>query len=254
MARISITLMLTLLDDAYYLPEWAECARRLEPDEVLVIDGGSKDDGPKFLESQNLPGFRLVRRPMEEIDWHYSNQLNFATGHARGDWILLYDADEVIWPPERRLLEQAVDEAEDEIVSLWLPRHDLWPDEQTRVFRGSYVDPQPRFWRRDSGIQWYRKVHNQQVYKGQILGYEHWAARLLEAPALLHRKHLAPKELRLARHERWLEHWAEASADAGITIPEEMPEEFGPTEPLPAEMAGWRDVSPGVEKAQVEMG
>jgi len=239
MAGVSLTLLLTLLDDAFFLPEWCACVRRLAPDEVLVVDGGSTDGGPESLEAQDLPNLRLLRRPMQEIDWHYSRQLNFAATHARGDWVLLLDADEILWPPRRRLLTAALADA-GRVVSFWLARFHLWPDERTRLDCDPRFDPQPRLWRREAGIVWVRKAHNQQTLRGRIVGWEHPQAQLLAEPVLLHRKELAPRPLRLARHRRWRTHWGLASAAAGLPIPEALPEEFGPTRPLPADVANWR--------------
>lgn len=245
MAKPSIALLLTLLDDAYYLPEWCECVRRIAPDEVVVVDGGSNDGGPEFLQRQGLPNFRLIRRSMEEVDWHYSRQLNFATAHTQGDWIVLLDADEVLWPPERAALERAIQQAGAAVVSLWFGRLHLWPNDRVQLDWGSNLDPQPRFWKRDAGIRWTQKVHNRQTLDGEIVTCDHRRAQLLESPIILHRKLTAPHPLRLARHRRWLEHWAEASAAFGLPIPEEMPDDHGPTLPLPGDVSNWRETLMG---------
>lgn len=240
MARNQLTLLLTLLDDVYYLPEWAECARRLWPEQLLVVDGGSRDGGPEFLASRTLPNLQIVHHPMEKVRWHYSAQLNYALRLVRNDWVLLLDADEVLWPPDRRLLDHAISRRGRRAVSLWLARLHLWPGDRTRLNWGENLDPQPRLWKRQAGIRWVNKVHNLQQLDGEILWWTAPRAELLEMPVILHRKLTAPYELRLARHRRWRKHWARASARAGIPIPKEMPDDYGPTLPLPRDMTDWR--------------
>lgn len=56
-------------------------------DEVLVVDGGSRDDTPATVVRH---GGRLVGRPFDT----FSNQRNAALDAALGDWVLFVDADE----------------------------------------------------------------------------------------------------------------------------------------------------------------
>jgi hypothetical protein len=62
---------------------------------------------------------------------------------------------------------------------------------------------------------------------------------LVETPIILHRKLSAPDNVRRARHRRWVKHWAEASAKAGIPIPKKMPSDYGLTLSLPRDVADW---------------
>jgi hypothetical protein len=171
MSPASITVLLTLLDDAYFLPEWAECVRRIAPEQVLVVDGGSKDGGPEYLETQNLPNLQIVSCPMESIDWDKSAMLNRSLDFARKDWILLLDADEVLWPPGRQWLDAALQHRPRGVVSLFLPRFHLYKNDRTRLVNRGSLDPQPRFWNRTAGIRWSRKAHPLQHLGDQgILG------------------------------------------------------------------------------------
>jgi hypothetical protein len=241
MLRPRISLLLTLLDDAYYLPEWAECARRIAPDEVLVVDGGSEDGGPEFLREQRLPGFRLVVRPMEEFRWDRSKQFNFAADQARFDWILMLDADEVLWPPRRDLVDLAIVRGGADIVSLWFARFHLWPNDSCRLDLANDLDTQGRLWKRSVGIRMVRRCHTRQVVGDRVISLESPESELLQSPVILHRKLTAPFDVQFDRHKRWMEHWAEDSAAAGHPVPEQMLIEHGPVLPLPGDVKNWRE-------------
>ena len=56
-------------------------------DEIVVVDSGSTDATPEIAASL---GARVISQPWQG----YAAQKNFATGHARYEWILSLDADE----------------------------------------------------------------------------------------------------------------------------------------------------------------
>jgi hypothetical protein len=178
---------------------------------------------------------------MEQVGWRYVEHLNFGVEQATGDWVFLLDADEILWPPERDALERAVRQAGDDVVSLWFARFELWPDDNTRLDWGNNLDQQARLWKRNAGIRRVRVIHTLQELNGEIVGYDHPRAELVETPVLLHRKLAAPHERRLARHRRWIEHFAEVSATEGHPIPEKMPDDYGPTIPLPEDVTDWHE-------------
>lgn len=80
MAAPSITLLLTLLDDSYYLPEWAECVRRIAPTEVLAVDGGSKDGGAERFLRAAIPNRceTLVSVHLRRVPYSPERNLNAA--------------------------------------------------------------------------------------------------------------------------------------------------------------------------------
>jgi len=60
-------------------------------DEVVVVDGGSRDSTPEIAAS--FPGVRVVER---KFDGNLSVQKNFAFDQCRGEWILGLDTDELL--------------------------------------------------------------------------------------------------------------------------------------------------------------
>ncbi|MDD5218788.1 MAG: glycosyltransferase family 2 protein [Candidatus Omnitrophica bacterium] len=66
----------------------AACLASLDfVDELVVIDSGSRDRTRDIAESYHA---RFSVRPFD----HFANQKNFGMAQARGEWILLIDADE----------------------------------------------------------------------------------------------------------------------------------------------------------------
>jgi glycosyltransferase involved in cell wall biosynthesis len=107
-------------------------------DEVLVIDGGSRDSTREVAERL---GARVVARPFDD----FAQQHEFARTQAHGDWILSIDADERASPE----LAAAAGEAQRGSASayalpfknhfrgVWLRHGGLWPDLHVRLFRKS---------------------------------------------------------------------------------------------------------------------
>jgi glycosyltransferase involved in cell wall biosynthesis len=95
MATLSVCLVAQ--DEAALLPRWLENVGAVA-DEIVAVDGGSRDDTAAILEAHAK--VRLLRRPFDA----HGAQKNFAFDHARGDWILSLDADELLGDRLRRRL------------------------------------------------------------------------------------------------------------------------------------------------------
>jgi glycosyltransferase involved in cell wall biosynthesis len=108
-------------------------------DEIVVIDGGSRDATPAICAEF---GARLF----EQTDWQgFGIQKNRALQQASGDWVLSIDADEVVTPGLRAQIESAIAQPGNAVAfSLprrssfcghWMRHGGWWPDRVLRLFR-----------------------------------------------------------------------------------------------------------------------
>lgn len=160
MTRLSATIIAQ--DEERDLPECIGSLRGF-CDEILVVDGGSRDRTAEL--AQDL-GARVLRRPFDD----FASQHEFARTQARGDWVLSIDADERA-SPELRSAPFGNDAAayalpfKNHFRGIWLRHGGFWPDRHVRLFRrdACRYDPQ-------------RSVHEKLIVSGPV-------ARL-EAPIL----------------------------------------------------------------------
>lgn len=121
-----IGVVIPTLNEAPYLPALLADLEKLRstlPLDVVVADGGSTDDTPRWAERS---GARLVRAPRGR-----ARQLNAGAAVALGDWLLFLHADSRLPVGARRaLLAAIVDDA----------------DLQAAVFR--FAIDLPRVWKR----------------------------------------------------------------------------------------------------------
>lgn len=82
----------------------ARCLKSLLPvaDEIVVVDTGSQDRTPGIAK---VFGARIFEFPWTN---DFSEARNFSLDKARGDWILVHDADEVISPQDHDKLRKIV--------------------------------------------------------------------------------------------------------------------------------------------------
>ena len=102
-------------------------------DEVLVVDGGSRD---RTREIARAAGARVLERPFDD----FARQHEFARTEARGEWVLSIDAD------ERASLELTRAELggahaayslpfKNHYRGVWMRHGGFWPDRHVRLFR-----------------------------------------------------------------------------------------------------------------------
>ncbi len=135
-------------------------------DEIVVVDSFSTDDTVKVCLEYTQ---KVFQRPWPG----YGLQKNFGIEQARGEWILIIDADERIAPELREEIQSVLKRtAEDGVVAYEMPRKnhffgrwvrqaDQYPDYQIRLFK--------------KGKAWYneKKLHENLIVKGPIGRLEH---------------------------------------------------------------------------------
>ena len=105
-------------------------------DERVVVDCGSEDDTVRLAEQH---GARVIHHPWTD----FGKQKNIALSHAKGDWVLDLDADEIVTPALAAQIRQAVldgsaDAYEFPRLSTFCERemwHSGYPDYVLRLFR-----------------------------------------------------------------------------------------------------------------------
>lgn len=126
-------------------------------DEVLVVDGGSRDGTREVAERL---GARVVPRSFDD----FARQHEFARTEARGDWILSIDADERATPELAAAAPRAQRGSasayalpfKNHFRGVWLRHGGLWPDRHVRLFRKESCRYDPA-----------RPVHEKLLIEGQ---------------------------------------------------------------------------------------
>ncbi|HVA47245.1 MAG TPA: glycosyltransferase family 2 protein [Pirellulales bacterium] len=157
----TISVISIVLNEEQNLPGLLKLVRWA--DEVVVVDGGSRDATREIARSF---GARVYRRPFD----NFARQQNFALGLARGDWVLSLDADE-------RPTAAMIAEVRNRVTQ---GRHDAY---RVRVrssvfgrrmrFSGTQDDRQVRLVRR--GRAWWQgEVHESLEVKGTVGQLRTW--------------------------------------------------------------------------------
>ena len=106
-------------------------------EEVLVVDGGSRDRTRELAQSL---GARVLDRPFDD----FARQHEFARSEARGEWILSLDADERASQELTGALTQVQLGGghaafsipfKNHYRNIWLRHGGFWPDRHVRLFR-----------------------------------------------------------------------------------------------------------------------
>ncbi len=153
MAAISVVII--ALDEASRVADAVKSA--LWANEVLVVDGGSRDETRK---TARQAGARVIENPWPG----FSAQKNFAASQARHDWILSLDSDERIGGPLARSV-RALGERIDRHAGYEVARRPIFYGRPLR-FGGYYPGYRVRLYDRRHGRWNDRLVHERVTLDG----------------------------------------------------------------------------------------
>lgn len=100
----TLGLAINCQDEAHHLPTTIAQFYHIV-DDIVVIDGGSKDDSIKWAKKM---GARVFERPWTH---NYADQKNFACQQLDTDWIYVHDPDERLEPPLLEIIPILMTEA-----------------------------------------------------------------------------------------------------------------------------------------------
>ncbi len=127
-------------------------------DEIVVVDGGSRDDTVAICRE-------YTDRVYVNADWPgFGAQKNRALAHATGEWVLSVDADERVSPALRQEIQQAI--RLDRFPGYEIPRRSSYCG---RVLRhgGWWPDYVLRLFKRQQGRFSNRQVHEKVIVMGK---------------------------------------------------------------------------------------
>jgi glycosyltransferase involved in cell wall biosynthesis len=130
-------------------------------DEVVVIDSGSTDGTLEIVRSK---GAVLIERAWGGMN----DQKDFGRAHAKGEWVLNLDADEVVSPELRDEIRRAIEQDDPRIGAYRIPFRNYFRDAWVRRC-GYYPDPHVRLVRRERAY-WDKAIpaHDHVVVDGEI--------------------------------------------------------------------------------------
>lgn len=139
-------------------------------DEIVIVDGGSKDKTPNIAKEYGAKVFITNNPPL----FHINKQK--AIDKCKGDWILQLDADEEVSP---KLKEEILEKVKyPEFNGYFIPRTNFFLGRFLKK-GGQYPDYTLRLYRRGKGRLPCKSVHEQAEVQGKV-GYLkndliHWA-------------------------------------------------------------------------------
>lgn len=164
--RLSVCLIVK--NEAAFLPQCLESIREVAH-QIVVVDTGSSDGTPDLA--------RSFGAEVHGHEWNddFSAARNAALEWARGDWVLMLDADEELLLEAVEVLRKEL--CRSEVMAYRLPMIDVGREEEGR----SYV---PRLFRNAPGLFYIGRIH-EQVFSSIEVRREEWGLKNTFSEALL---------------------------------------------------------------------
>jgi len=161
-SRLSVCLIVK--DEEQSLPDALRSVRDIAP-QIVVVDTGSTD---RTVELATELGAEV-----HHFEWcdDFSAARNFALEHARGDWVLVLDADEILPPQALDALRQ--DLIRENYLGYRLPLVNKIQTDQGETETADGLCHVPRLFRNAPGLHFIGRVH-EQVYSSVLLRQADW--------------------------------------------------------------------------------
>ncbi len=136
-----LSVVITAWNEAENLPRVVKSVRDLA-DEVVVVDTESSDATPAVAKKL---GCKVFTHPNTGI---VEPVRNFSVSKAKGDWILLLDADEEVSPALAKVIRRTINSdpadyfrlpRKNLIFGKWISSSHWWPDYVYRLFKKGFV-------------------------------------------------------------------------------------------------------------------
>ncbi len=129
-------------------------------DEIVVVDSGSTDGTRERVKEYTDKVY------IRKFDGDFAKQREFAISKAKGEWILVLDADETLSKGAEKIIRQLIKSGKSD--SYWFPRRN-YINEKTYLQHGYfYPDWQLRLFRKKNLIRYKRVVHEYPAIRGSI--------------------------------------------------------------------------------------
>jgi GT2 family glycosyltransferase len=104
----TIAAIIPIYNGAAYIREALESVltQDRQPEEIIVVDDGSKDDGPSIV--RDIAATNPKVRLLSKTNGGQSSARNFGVAHSKCDLIALLDQDDKWYPHHLRVLERAI--------------------------------------------------------------------------------------------------------------------------------------------------
>ena len=182
-ARSRLSVCLIVKDEEQSLPQALESVAEIAH-QVIVVDTGSTD---RTVEIATAAGAEV-----HHFEWcdDFAAARNFALEHARGDWVLVLDADEIF--PAESIAALQNDLARENCLGYRLPLVNIIQTETGQTETADGLCHVPRLFRNAPGLHFVGRVH-EQVYSSVLLRQADWAMDSGIGTATLHHFGYDPK-------------------------------------------------------------